>query len=166
MDQVFAVPAESSTLLLSISAVVTLVTIDLIGRWMGGSGPVPVWLTAVGMKAVVMIGLGVLAIISGGSLAAFIPLGLYLFYMQGIAWADLVQPALVSRFSTAGAGLTQGMLMFAIALAFGVGGILSGTFADGLGFDSLAWLTAAVSVAALAVGLFSMRGRGASSGSD
>ncbi len=157
MDRVFSVPAESSTLLLSISAIVTLVTIDLIGRWMGGSGPVPVWLSAVGMKAAVMIALGGLAIVSGGGLAAFIPLGLYLFYMQGIAWADLVQPALVSRFSTAGAGLTQGMLMFAIALAFGVGGILSGAFADGFGFESLAWLTAAVSGAALVVGFLSMR---------
>lgn len=155
MDKVFTIDPAQSTLVLSVSAVVTLLTLDLIGRWMGRSGPAPVWLTAVGMKATIMAVLGTLAIITGGNVMSFLPLGLYLIYMQGIAWADMTQPALVARASTAGAGLTQGLLMFAIALAFGVGGFLGGTFADGFGFQSLAWLTAAVSLGAIVLGFVS-----------
>lgn len=155
MDKVFSITAEQSTLVLSISAVVTLLTLDLIGRWMGKSGPAPVWLTAVGLKSLMMLALSVLAIASGGSVISLLPLGIYLVFMQGIAWADMTQPALVSRASTAGAGLTQGLLMFAIAMAFGVGGFLGGTFADSFGFQSLAWLTAAVSIGALVLGYFS-----------
>lgn len=157
MEKVFSIGAGQSTLVLSISAVVTLLTLDLIGRWMGKSGPAPVWLTAVGMKSIMMLALSLLAIASGGSVVSFIPLGIYLVFMQGIAWADMTQPALVSRVSTAGAGLTQGLLMFAIALAFGVGGFLGGTFADMFGFSSLAWLTAIVSGAALVIGFLATR---------
>ncbi len=149
MNEVFGVAAEQSTLLLSVSAVVTLLTLDLIGRWMGKSGPSPVWFTAVFLKTVVMVALGLLAIVTGGSIVALLPLGIYLIFMQGIAWADMTQPALVARASTAGAGLTQGMLMFAVALAFGTGGFLGGAFADSFGFASLAWLTAALSAGAI-----------------
>ena len=159
MDSAFEVPAESLTLLLSISAVVTLVTIDVIGRWMGRARPVPVWLTAVGLKLAMMVALTLLAFSVSGNVTAFMPLGLYLLYMQGIAWADLTQPALVSRISTDGAGLTQGLLMLAIALAFGVGGFFGGTFADGFGFQSLAWLTAVVSGVAFVFGFLSMKDR-------
>lgn len=155
MDRVFSVAAEQSTLLLSISAVFTLLTLDLIGRWMGKSGPAPVWLTAVGLKSLMMLALSILAIATGGTVISFLPLGIYLVFMQGIAWADMTQPALVSRASTAGAGLTQGLLMFAIAMAFGVGGFLGGTFADSFDFQSLAWLTAAVSIGALILGFYS-----------
>ncbi|WP_425045798.1 MFS transporter [Primorskyibacter sp. S87] len=156
LDKVFSVAAEQSTLVLSISAVVTLLTLDLIGRWMGKSGPAPVWLTAVGMKSMMMLALSVLAFAAGGLVISFLPLGIYLVFMQGIAWADMTQPALASRASTAGAGLTQGLLMFAMAMAFGVGGFLGGTFADSFGFQSLAWLTAAVSIGALVLGFLSV----------
>ena len=152
MDKVFAVPASSSALALSVSAVVSLLILDAVGRWMGKAGPEPVWLAAVAMKIAMMIGLALLAVASGGSVTSLIPLAIYIIYLQGISWADMVQPALAARASSAGAGLTQGLLMFAIASAYAAGNFMGGVSADAMGFDSLTWVVAIVSVVALVLG--------------
>jgi len=152
MNKVFSVPASSSALALSVSAVVSLLILDAVGRWMGKSGPEPVWLSAVVMKIAAMIALAALAMASGGGVTALIPLALYIIYLQGISWVDMVQPALAARASTAGAGLTQGLLMFAIASAYASGNFIGGASADALGFDSLTWIVALVSAVALVFG--------------
>jgi len=156
MDRVFSVPASSSALALSVSAVVSLLILDAVGRWMGKSGPEPVWLSAVAMKIAMMVALALLGIATGGSILAVLPLAIYVVYLQGISWADMVQPALAARASTAGAGLTQGLLMFAIASAYAVGNFLGGASADAFGFDSLVWVVAIVSVVALVLGYIAM----------
>jgi predicted MFS family arabinose efflux permease len=123
---------------------------------MGKSGPEPVWLSAVAMKIAMMVALALLAIATGGSILAVLPLAIYVVYLQGISWADMVQPALAARASAAGAGLTQGLLMFAIASAYAVGNFLGGASADAFGFDSLVWVVAIVSVVALVLGYIAM----------
>ena len=157
MDKVFAVPSSSSALALSVSAVVSLLILDAVGRWMGKSGPEPVWLSAIAMKIAMMIALAALAVVSGGSITALLPLALYIVYLQGISWADMVQPALAARSSSAGAGLTQGLLMFAIASAYASGNFIGGASADALGFSSLTWIVAIVSVIALVLGYLAFR---------
>ena len=117
---------------------------------MGRKGSAPVWMSAVGLKFVVMMLLVVLAI--AGERVEFIPLACYILYSQGVAMADMVQPALVARASKAGAGLTQGMLMFAIASGYAVGSVGAGAAADSLGYQSLPWIVAGVCVLAGLVG--------------
>ena len=71
---------------------------------------------------------------------------------------DMVQPALAARASSAGAGLTQGMLMFAIATAYAVGSVAAGAAADSaLGYPSLAWIVTGVCVLAGLVGWLAFR---------
>ncbi len=66
---------------------------------------------------------------------------------------DMVQPAHAAGASSAGAGLTQGVLMFAIATAYAVGSVAAGAAADSsLGYPCLAWIVAGVSVFAAAAG--------------
>ncbi|MGI9521850.1 MAG: MFS transporter [Hyphomicrobiaceae bacterium] len=152
MDKVFSVPASNSALALSVSAVVSLLILDAVGRWMGMAGPEPIWLAAVAMKIAMMVGLALLAMVVGGSISILIPLAIYIVYLQGISWADMVQPALAARASSAGAGLTQGLLMFAIASAYAVGNFVGGVSADAFGFDSLTWVVAIVSAVSLVLG--------------
>ena len=52
MQQVFAVDPSLSSLTLSVSSVVTLIVLGLVGRWMAKSGPVPIWLTSMLMYMV------------------------------------------------------------------------------------------------------------------
>ena len=158
MKEVFSVSEGSASMGLSVAAIVTLLVLGPIGTWMGRRGPSPVWLSAVGLKFGVMVLLTILAI--AGERVEFIPLACYVVFLQGVAMVDMVQPALAARFSTAGAGLTQGMLMFAIASAYAVGSVGAGAAADSsLGYPSLAWIVAGVCVLAGLVGWITFAGR-------
>jgi predicted MFS family arabinose efflux permease len=156
MKEVFAASEGSASMGLSVAAIVTLLVLGPIGTWMGRSGPSPVWLSAVGLKFVMMVLLTVLAI--AGERVEFIPLACYVVFLQGVAMVDMVQPALAARASSAGAGLTQGMLMFAIATAYAIGSVAAGAAADSaLGYPSLAWIVAGVCVLAGLVGWLAFR---------
>jgi hypothetical protein len=156
MKEVFAVSEGSASMGLSVAAIVTLLVLGPIGTWMGRSGPSPVWLSAVGLKFAMMVLLTVLAI--AGERVEFIPLACYIVFLQGVAMVDMVQPALAARASSAGAGLTQGMLMFAIATAYAVGSVAAGAAADSaLGYPSLAWIVTGVCVLAGLVGWLAFR---------
>ena len=105
-----------------------------------------------------MVLLAVLAI--AGERVEFIPLACYIIYAQGIAMVDMMQPALAVRASKAGAGLTQGMMMFAIASAYAVGSIGAGAAADSdLGYQSLPWIVVGASVLGGIVGWVAFGGR-------
>jgi hypothetical protein len=151
MMEVFAIEGGSASTALSVAAVVTLLVLGPVGTWMGRVGPSPVWLTAVGVKIAAMVLLAALAI--AGERVEFIPLACYIIYAQGIAMVDMMQPALAVRASTAGAGLTQGMMMFAIASAYAVGSVGAGAAADSsLGYQSLPWIVVGASVLGGVVG--------------
>jgi hypothetical protein len=158
MMEVFGIEGGSASTALSVAAVVTLLVLGPVGTWMARSGPSPVWFSAVGVKIVAMVLLAVLAI--AGERVEFIPLACYIIYAQGIAMVDMMQPALAVRASTAGAGLTQGMMMFAIASAYAVGSVGAGAAADSsLGYQSLPWIVVGASVLGGIVGWVAFGGR-------
>lgn len=151
MKEVFGIEGSSASTALSVAAIVTLLVLGPVGNWMGRKGPSPVWMAAVGLKFVMMILLAVLAI--AGEKVEYIPLACYIIFMQGVAMVDMVQPALAVRASKAGAGLTQGLMMFAIASAYAVGSIGAGAVADSsLGYPALPWMVAGVCVGGGLVG--------------
>lgn len=155
MEDVFSVSNSTASTGLSIAAIVSLIILGPIGMWMGRGGPSPVWITAIGIKVAMMCLLGVLAFQSGAG--TVLPLICYVVFIQGVAMVDMVQPALAARLSSAGAGLTQGLLMFAIAGSYAVGSVSAGAAADSaLGYSSLVWIVALVTVAAGAIGLFAL----------
>jgi Na+/melibiose symporter-like transporter len=157
MQQVFAVDPSLSSLTLSISSVVTLIVLGLVGRWMAKSGPVPIWLTSMLMYMVTgaaLIGLSSLF----DAVWAFLPLALYVIYLQAMAWQDMVQPALAARASAAGAATTQGFLLFAVAISYALASIVAADAADAFGFGILAWIVAGGALVAFLIGRVAVRG--------
>ena len=139
MQQVFSIDPTISSITLSVSSVVTLMTLGMVGRWMAQSGPAPVWITA--MLMYMVTGAAFIALSVGfDSIWSYFPLALYVVYLQAFAWQDMVQPALAARASTAGAATTQGFLLFVMASSYALVSILSAEAADAFGFASLAWL--------------------------
>lgn len=154
LNDVFTIDPGTTSSALSVSGIISLIVLDLVGRVMGKTGPGPVWLVAVLLKIATMVLLILLAL--SGGLGAIIPLAVYIGYLLAITCVDMVQPALAARGSSAGAGTTQGLLMFAIASAYATGSFLSGVAADSLGFASLPWIVAIVSTIALVLGFFAI----------
>lgn len=157
MQQVFAIDPSLSSLTLSVSSVVTLIVLGLVGRWMAKRGPVPIWLTSMLMYMATggaLIGLSSLF----DAVWTFLPLALYVIYLQAMAWQDMVQPALAARASSAGAATTQGFLLFAVATSYALASIIAADAADAFGFGILAWIVAAGALVAFLIGRIAVRG--------
>ena len=156
MQQVFSIDPSVSSITLSVSSVVTLISLGMVGRWMAQRGPAPVWLT--GMLMYLATGAVFIALSVGfDKVWPYLPLGLYIVYLQALAWQDMVQPALAARASTAGAATTQGFLLFVVASSYAFVSILSAEAADAFGFGSLAWIVLAGAVMAFIVGRIAIR---------
>ena len=156
MQQVFSIDPSVSSITLSVSSVVTLISLGMVGRWMAQRGPAPVWLT--GMLMYLATGAVFIALSVGfDKVWPYLPLGLYIVYLQALAWQDMVQPALAARASTAGAATTQGFLLFVVASSYALVSILSAQSADAFGFGSLAWLVLVGAVMAFIVGRIAIR---------
>ncbi|WP_163934877.1 MFS transporter [Paraferrimonas sp. SM1919] len=157
MKEVFDIEPSMSSTALSVSAAASLVILTLAGNWMAKLGPNPVFIGALVASAASMIAL-VLVAAGGPAILAYIPLGLYVIYLQGVAVCDMSQPSIADKQSSAGAGLTQGLLMFAIAIAYAVGNVVGGFAAESFGFGSLAVVVGAVSAASFVIAFFGLIG--------
>lgn len=156
MNDVFTIDPGTTASALSISGIISLLVLDLVGRIMGKSGPAPIWSGAVLLKIATMVLLVFLAL--GGNTGVILPLAIYIGYLLAITCVDMVQPALAVRGSSAGAGTTQGLLMFAIASAYAAGSFTSGLAADSLGFGSLPYIVGTVSTIAVVLGFIAFAG--------
>lgn len=151
MQQVFSIDPSMSSVTLSVSSVVTLIVLGMVGRWMAKSGPSPIWLTAM----IMYLGTGGLLIFLSStfeSVLPYLPLGLYVIYLQAMAWQDMVQPALAARASRGGAAITQGFLLFAVAGSYAFSSVLAADAADAFGFGILAWIVVAGAGVAFVIG--------------
>jgi hypothetical protein len=150
MYAVFRISPALCAAAVSVAALTTLLVLDLGGRWMGGSGPAPVWLTALGVR-IVAVGLLIpLAFLF--PVSVFLPMGAYVFLRLSQAWFLLTLPPLARGMSRAAVGATQGIVITATAIGFIIGNMLSGWSADTFGFKSLPWLAAAITALALLLG--------------
>ena len=152
MQKVFNIDSSESSIALSVSSVVTLIVLGIVGKWMEKKGPSPIWLTAIFIFTGVGIGLIGLGLFRQ-NMASFLPLALYVTFLQAVSWQDMVQPALASRFSTAGAATTQGLLLFAVAVGYALGSVIAGDAADQLGFQSLPWIVAITAAIGIVIGV-------------
>ena len=157
MQNVFQVSPSLSATALAVTALTTLVVLDLGGRWMGRSGPSPVWLTAVGVPVIAAGGLILLA--TSVPVPVFLPLGMYVILRLCLRLLDLTQPPLAHEMSRAALGTTQGILLGARAIGFMGGNMSGGWLADTLGFHSLPWAVAGLSVVALLLGYLAVNRR-------
>jgi MFS family permease len=140
MQKVFTISPALSASALSVTAIVNLLLIGAAGKWMARSGPTPVFFASLVIRLAAAIVLIALAIIGG--VPAFLPLGMYVLLLVGIAWVDLAGPALAGRLSVATMGTTQGFLMGSLAIGTALGSLTGGLAAESIGFQSLPWITA------------------------
>lgn len=155
MEKVFLVAPSLSASALSVSAIVGLVVLGLLGNWMKRSGPSAVWLMTIIFSALTMVGL-ILLNLFGTPIAAFLPLGVYVLYQQTISGADMVQPSVAAKASSAGAGMTQGLMLFAVALGYSGGNLLAGFAAETLGFSSFPWIVGTLTILGFILGSLSL----------
>jgi MFS family permease len=150
MQKVFSISPALSASALSVTALVNLLLIGVAGNWMARSGPTPVFFASLILRLAAAIVLIVLAIVGG--VPAFLPLGMYVLLLVGIAWVDLAGPALAGRLSLATMGTTQGFLMGSLAIGTALGSLIGGLAAESIGFQSLPWITAGGVALALVLG--------------
>ncbi|WP_163934846.1 MFS transporter [Paraferrimonas sp. SM1919] len=162
MGDVFGIDVALSSSALSVSAAVSLIVLVLAGNWMAKLGPAPVFVGALIASVASMVAL-VLVAMGGPAILAYVPLGLYVIYLQGIAVCDMSQPSVADKNSSVGAGLTQGLLMFSIAIAYAVGNVVGGFSAKEFGFESLAVVVAIVSGLSALIAFISLIGKKQSS---
>ncbi|WP_163930313.1 MFS transporter [Paraferrimonas sp. SM1919] len=143
--KVFNVEMSSSAIGIALSALLTIVVLEPVGRWMQHSGPYKVWTAALGVYALVGFGLYFLI---GTGVASFVPVLLIVALMQSISWFDMAIAAIAARLSPASPALTQGLLLLAMASGFAIGTLLAGIGIDAYGFESVITLSAiAISLA-------------------
>ena len=155
MHDVFQISPALSATALSVGALLTLLVLDLGGRWMGRSGPSPVWLTAVGVRIITAGALIPLAFLV--PVSVLLPLGLYIVLRSSMSWANLTQPPLARSLSKTTLGTTQGVLTGALVIGFMAGNMSGGWLADAFGFESIPWAVAGLSVAALLLGYLAIK---------
>jgi MFS family permease len=150
MQHVFQISPALSATALSVGAVVTLLVIDLVGRWMGRSGPATVWLAVLSIPIVIAGALVLLAAL--GPVPAYIPLAMYVILRLCVSWANLTQPPLAHGLSKAPLGTTQGILWGGLVIGFMVANMVGGWLADAFGFESIPWAIVGLSVLAVLLG--------------
>jgi MFS family permease len=155
MQSVFKIDPAFSAAALSVAAIANLILLIFAGRWMARSGPNPLFLASLVLRlaaAVVLIALAML-----GESSPLLPLGMYVLLLIGIAWVDLVGPALTGRLSVGSMGASQGFLMGCLALGSALGSLLGGWTAESIGFQLLPWVTVLGVAAALVLGIVVVR---------
>ena len=150
MQHVFQIGPALSAAALSVSALLTLVVLDVAGRWMARSGPPPVWLAALSIPIAAAGALILLA--SLAPVPAVLPLGMYVILRLCVSWANLTQPPLAHRLSALALGTTQGILWGGLVLGFMIANMVGGWLADALGFESIPWAITGLSVLGLFLG--------------
>ncbi|MGF1747449.1 MFS transporter [Vibrio cionasavignyae] len=146
IKEVFNVDLGHSAFGLAGSAVVTILLLEPAGRLAEKSSPYLIWMISLGCYAVTSIGLW-LAV--GNDVSSLIPILLIVLLMQAISWFDMVIPAIADELSPSTPALTQGILMFAMALGFGVGTYIAGQLIDSNGFVAVVDYCAASIIATL-----------------
>jgi predicted MFS family arabinose efflux permease len=131
IKEVFNVDLGHSAFGLAASAALTIVLLEPAGRLAEKSSPYIIWMVSFACYAITAIGLW-LAV--GNNIPSFVPVLLIVLLMQAISWFDMVIPAIADELSPSSPALTQGLLMFAMALGFGVGTFIAGQLIDASGF--------------------------------
>jgi predicted MFS family arabinose efflux permease len=146
-SELFSIERAQTSLLLTVSSVISLLTLDIAGRFMNRVGPGAVWIAGLVGYAIVGLSLHVLVGIEGSYL--YLPLILHLVFMQCLSLVDMVKPAIVAKATTMPPATTQGYLLFAIAGGYALGTSTGGVVASCFGVESLFVMITACALLAL-----------------
>ncbi|MGF1775439.1 MFS transporter [Vibrio nomapromontoriensis] len=146
IKEVFNVDLGHSAFGLAGSAIITILLLEPAGRLAEKSSPYLIWMISLCCYAITSIGLW-LAV--GSGISSLVPILLIVLLMQAISWFDMAIPAIADELSPSTPALTQGILMFAMAIGFGVGTYIAGQLIDSNGFVAVVDYCAASIIATL-----------------
>jgi hypothetical protein len=153
-ESLFDIDKSATALLLSISSVISLLTLDIAGRALGKFGAGKVWV--VGLVGYIVVGTVLSNLVTGSTEYFYLPLVMHLFFMQCLSMVDMVKPAIVAKVTTLPPAATQGFLLFAIAGGYAAGTSLGGVVSEVAGMASLFMFVAVSAAVALAFALFTL----------
>ncbi|MCW8346389.1 MFS transporter [Vibrio sp. ZSDZ65] len=146
-EQLFAIDKSAMSVLLMVSSIISLVTLDLSGRLLNKMGAGAVWV--IGLTGYAIIG-GVLSyLVIGDGSYFYLPLLMHLLFMQFLSMVDMVKPAIVAKVTTLPPASTQGYLLFAIAGGYAAGTSLGGVVGQQFGMERMFMFVAACALLAL-----------------
>ncbi|SNX47995.1 hypothetical protein VTH8203_01611 [Vibrio thalassae] len=134
-ESLFLIDKSATALLLSLSSVVSLLTLDIAGLAFTKFSAAKVWI--VGLVGYIAVGLVLSLLVSGDGRLFYLPLVMHLLFMQCLSMVDMVKPAIVAKVTTLPAAFTQGLLLFAIAGGYAVGTMVGGICAEWFGMASV-----------------------------
>ncbi len=140
LPNVYGIEERTTSALISAAGLINILVFFPAGRWMGRSGPFPVFTAGIIARtagALGMAGVGLAldnAVILG---AAFMQL-LY----QANPFVRLGQSTNAARFATFPQGAVQGWVIASSAVGGFIGAVLGGFLADSVGFNSINWMAA------------------------
>lgn len=153
-ESLFNIDKSATALLLSISSVISLLTLDIAGRALGKFGAGKVWV--VGLVGYIIVGTILSNLVTGSTEYFYLPLVMHLVFMQCLSMVDMVKPAIVAKVTTLSPAATQGFLLFAIAGGYAAGTALGGVVGEVAGMASLFTFIALSAAVALAFALFTL----------
>ena len=154
-EQLFAIDKSAMSVLLMVSSIISLLTLDLSGRLLNKMGAGVVWV--IGLAGYIIVG-GVLSyLVIGDGSYFYLPLVMHLFFMQFLSMVDMVKPALVAKVTTLPPALTQGYLLFAIAGGYAAGTSLGGVVGQQFGMERIFLFVAVCACLALAFALVTLK---------
>ncbi|GMQ48426.1 hypothetical protein [Vibrio sp. 10N] len=153
-ESLFDIDKSATALLLSISSVISLLTLDIAGRALGKFGAGKVWV--VGLVGYIVVGTVLSNLVTGSTEYFYLPLVMHLVFMQCLSMVDMVKPAIVAKVTTLSPAATQGFLLFAIAGGYAAGTSLGGVVGEVAGMASLFSFVALAAAVALAFALFTL----------
>ncbi|WP_112479592.1 hypothetical protein [Vibrio variabilis] len=153
-ESLFDIDKSATALLLSISSVISLLTLDIAGRALGKFGAGKVWV--VGLVGYIVVGTVLSSLVTGSTDYFYLPLVMHLVFMQCLSMVDMVKPAIVAKVTTLSPAATQGFLLFAIAGGYAAGTSLGGVVGEVAGMASLFSFVALSAAVALAFALFTL----------
>ncbi|GAL33428.1 hypothetical protein JCM19240_2124 [Vibrio maritimus] len=153
-ESLFEIDKSATALLLSISSVISLLTLDIAGRALGKFGAGKVWV--VGLVGYIGVGTVLSSLVTGSKEYFYLPLVMHLLFMQCLSMVDMVKPAIVAKVTTLSPAATQGFLLFAIAGGYAAGTSLGGVVGEVAGMASLFSFVALAAAVALAFALFTL----------
>ena len=154
LQNVFGIDKSTISLALSFSAVISLLTLDIAGRWMKSAGPGPVWI--LGLAGYLAVSASLYVFAGNSSTPWLLPVLMQLMFLQFMSLVDLVKPAIVVRATNLSPSTTQGVLLGFIAAGYGIGALVGGIAGDVAGLRSVFAVIAAASAAGLLLAVLTL----------
>jgi predicted MFS family arabinose efflux permease len=140
LPNVYGIEERTTSALISAAGLLNIVLFFPAGRWMGRSGPFPVFTAGVVARTVAALGMAVAGVAFDN--AVILGAAMMQLLYQGNPFVRLGQNTNAARFATFPQGAVQGWVIASSAVGSFIGAALGGVLADSIGFNSINWMAA------------------------